>query len=95
MRRSKLEIYIDIIKVLALDGPLRITHIMYRVNICSTILTRYLDFLIHHNLVKEQPIDKKGVAYAITDRGMTVLKHFGQLQVLLPITEDAHKIPAL
>jgi len=33
MRRSKLEMYIDILKVLAHRGPLKLTHIMYKANV--------------------------------------------------------------
>ena len=94
MYRSKLEMQVDVIKVLALNGPLRITHIMYKTNICYRVLKQYLTFLIQQNLVEEHPIDKKGAAYAITHRGRTVLEHFEQIHVLLPIAEEARKIPA-
>ena len=30
MRRSKLEMYVDILKVLGQRGPLKLTHIMYK-----------------------------------------------------------------
>lgn len=93
MRRSKLEMHIDILKALALNGPVRITQISYGVNICSIILRRYLDFLIRQNLVNKHPIAKKRVAYAITDRGMAVLKRFRQLRVLLAMTEEACRTP--
>jgi predicted transcriptional regulator len=36
MRRSKLEMYIDILKVLAHRGPLKLTHIMYKANVNSS-----------------------------------------------------------
>ena len=33
MRRSKLEMYVDILKVLAQRGPLKLTHVMYKANV--------------------------------------------------------------
>lgn len=89
MRRSKLEMYIDILKVLARHGPLKLTHIMYKANVNCSVLKQYLDFLIKQNLVEERTVGKKRIVYAITDRGRTVLKYFRELQVILPIVEEA------
>ena len=99
MRRSKLEMYIDVLKVLARHGPLKLTHIMYKANVNCSVLKQYLDFLIQQNLVEEQTIRKKRnktrVVYAITERGITVLKYFRELNSALQITEEANKIPVL
>ena len=89
MRRSKLEMYIDILKVLARHGPLKLTHIMYKANVNCSVLKQYLDFLIKQNLVEERAVGKKRIVYAITDRGRTVLKYFRELIVVLPIVEEA------
>ena len=94
MRRSKLLIHVDILRVLALYGPLNLTHIMYRVNISASFLKPYLGFLIQRNLVEERPLHKARVVYAITDRGITVLKIFRELNSALQIVEEANKIPA-
>jgi predicted transcriptional regulator len=99
MRRSKLEMYVDILKVLTHHGPLKLTHIMYKANVNCSVLKRSLDFLIQQNLVEEQTVHKKKnktkTAYAITERGRTVLKYFRELKKALPITEGANKIPVL
>ncbi|MDH5376180.1 MAG: winged helix-turn-helix domain-containing protein [Candidatus Bathyarchaeota archaeon] len=99
MRRSKLEMYVDILKVLARHGPLKLTHIMYKANINCSVLKQNLDFLIQQNLVEEQTLhkkrNKKRVFYAITERGRTVLKYFRELNSALQITEEASKVPAL
>jgi predicted transcriptional regulator len=98
LRRSKLEMYVDILKVLARNGPLKPTHIMYKANVNCSVLKQYLDFLIQQNLVEEQTSQKKRhktrVVYAITERGRTVLKYFGEVNRALHITEGANKIPA-
>ncbi len=99
MRRSKLEMYIDILKVLAHHGPLKLTHIMYKANVNCSVLKQSLDFLVQQNLVEEQNQhsrrNKSKVVYAITERGRTVLKYFRELNSALQITEEANKIPAL
>ncbi|MCW3993112.1 MAG: winged helix-turn-helix domain-containing protein [Candidatus Bathyarchaeota archaeon] len=88
MRRSKLEMYIDILKVLAHRGPLKLTHVMYKANVNCSVLKQYLDFLIKQNLVEERTAGKRRVVYAITQRGITVLKHFRELKQVLPIIEE-------
>ena len=89
MRRSKLEMYIDILKVLAHRGPLKLTHVMYKANVNCSVLKQYLDFLIKQNLVEERMAGKRRVVYAITQRGITVLKHFRELKQVLPIVEES------
>jgi len=99
MRRSKLEMYVDILKVLARHGPLKLTHIMYKANVNCSVLKQYLDFLVQQNLVEEQTSQKKRsktrVVYAVTERGRTVLKYFMEVNIALQITQDANRIPAL
>ena len=95
MRRSKLEMHIEILKVLARHGPLKLTHVMYKANVNCNVLRQYLDFLIQQNLVEKQTSNKKRVVYDITERGLKALKYFRQLNSALPTTEEARKIPAL
>jgi len=95
MRRARLEIHGDILKVLARHGPLRLTHIMYKTKVNGSILKHYLDFLIQQNLVEEQTLSKKRVVYAITQRGRTILKYFKEVDSALQTTGEAHKIPPL
>ena len=95
MRRSKLEMYIDILKVLAHRGPLKLTHIMYKANVNCSVLKQYLEFLIKQNLVEERIAGKRRVVYAITPRGITVLKHFRELKQILPIIEEARNRPPM
>jgi predicted transcriptional regulator len=89
MRRSKLEMYVDILKVLAHRGPLKLTHIMYKANVNCSVLKEYLDFLIKQGLVEERVVGRRRVVYATTERGITVLKYFRELKEVLPIVEEA------
>ena len=99
MRRSKLEMHIDILKALAHHGPLKLTHIMYKANVNCSVLKQHLEFLMQQNLIEEQTIQKRRkvvyVVYAITEKGRTVLRHFLELQRVLPVIEGNHKIPLL
>jgi len=88
MRRSKLEMYVDVLTVLALRGPLKLTHIMYKANVNCSILKEYLESLIKQGLVEEKTLGKRRVAYAITKKGLTVIKYFKELQQVLPIIEE-------
>lgn len=88
MRRSKLEMYIDILRVLAQRGPLKLTHIMYKANVNCSVLKQYLTFLMDQKLVEERMQGKKRVVYAVTQKGITVLKYFRELKAVLPIVED-------
>jgi len=98
MRRSKMEMYIDILKVMAQNGPLKLTHIMYKANVNCSVLKENLDFLLQQNLIEEQITVKKRnktkLRYAITEKGRTVIKYFNEVNKALQITEES-KIPAL
>jgi predicted transcriptional regulator len=89
VRRSKLEMYVDILTVLAHRGPLKLTHVMYKANVNCSVLKEYLDFLMKQNLVEERIVGKARVVFAVTPRGITVLKYFRELKEVLPIVEEA------
>jgi predicted transcriptional regulator len=95
MRRSKLEMYIDILAVLAQKGPLKLTHIMYKANVNCSVLKEYLDFLLKQGLVEERTVRKQRLVYAATQRGITVLKYFKELKQVLPIVEESRNQAAV
>ncbi len=79
IRRSKMERYINILKVLAQTGQLKMTHIMYKSNFNGSILKEYLCFLRKKGLVEERITNKRHSVFAVTQRGITVMKHFQEL----------------
>jgi len=95
MRRSKMEIHLDILKTLAQKGPLKLTHIMYKANVNCSVLKEYLDFLTLQKLVEEKALRKERIVYEITEKGLTVLKYFRELQIMLPMVEDKATIPPM
>ena len=88
MRRSKLEMYIAILNVLANKGPMKITHILYKANLNCNVLRENLDFLIKQKLVEERTIKKEHTIFEITQRGINVLKYFKELTKALPFIEE-------
>ena len=95
MRRSKLEMYIDILRVLAHKGPQKLTHIMYKANVNCSVLKEYLGYLLKQGLVEERIIGKGRVVFAVTQRGVTVLKYFHEIKQVLPIVEEARNQAAI
>jgi predicted transcriptional regulator len=90
LRRSKLETYLDILKVLSGSGQLKLTHIMYETNVNCGVLKEYLDFLMKQNLVEKRNVGKQRAAYSITQRGITVLEYFRELKQALPIVDETY-----
>jgi predicted transcriptional regulator len=88
MRRSILERDIDILKLLAHQGPLKVTHIMYKANLNSNSVKEHIKLLIKQDLVVGRLVGKQLKTYAITQRGVTVLKYFREIRQVLPIVEE-------
>ncbi len=85
MRRSKIEMYIDVLTILFQRGPLIITHIMYKSNINCRTLKECLEYLIKQGLIEEITIGKNRMVYAITQQGKPVVKNFREVTQALPI----------
>jgi predicted transcriptional regulator len=98
MRRSKMEMYIDILKVMVHNGPMKLTHVMYKANVNCSVLKENLDFLIEQNLIEEQVTVKRRnqtkIRYAITEKGRTVIKYFNEVDKALHITSESN-IPVM
>jgi predicted transcriptional regulator len=87
MRRSKLEMYIDMLQILAQWGPLKLTHIMYKANLNSIIAKEQLDFLLQKGLIEER-LSTRGVVFNVTQSGLTIVKYFREVKKALPIIEE-------
>lgn len=96
MGRSKFEMHLDIIRTLAQKGPLKLTHIMYKANVNCSVLREQLDFLILHNIVQERIFKKEKVVFELTEKGLSIIKTFRELQTLMPFNEEnKHGIPLI
>lgn len=93
MRRSKLEIHIDILRALAYNGRLKPTHITYKANVNCSALKECLEFLMERNLIKEQSINRRKQTrkyYAITDLGLTALRNVKEINKALHVFEEVN-----
>jgi predicted transcriptional regulator len=96
MRKSKLESYENILEALV-NEPLTLDHIAYEINMVCTILRQHLDFLIKNSLVEERGSDKRTL-YAITEKGMAVLralnfqKYLGKISNKIRVIDEALEI---
>ena len=89
MRRSKLEMYVDILRILASQGPKKLVQLVDKTDLSQSVLKQRLDFLIQQNLIEKQNFSKNKIFYVITERGLKVLN------IVVPIIEEARKTPAL
>jgi predicted transcriptional regulator len=93
MRKSKLESYVDILEALV-NTPLTLDHIAYQINMDCTILRQHLDFLIKNRLVEERTSEKR-TPYAITEKGIAVLralnfqKYLGRISNKIRVIDEA------
>ena len=99
MRRSKLELYEDVLKALA-DKHLTVDAIAYACNMDCFALRQRLEFLLKDGLVEERNYQKKK-RYALTRRGLAIhktlslTKHLEKLQTnMKKIDEALQSIPS-
>ena len=83
--RSKLVICIDILCNLVYNGPMTMVQLLHRVELDTIRFTPHLRLLIDRGLI-EQNVSKNEKLYAVTERGIKVLK------VISPILKEAYKI---
>ncbi len=88
MKTSKLETYIDALRVLALKGSLKISSIACELNIDCQEMRRHLDFLLNQCLIDEYRIGSQRSEFSITQRGIAVLKYFKELKQEQPVIEE-------
>ena len=93
-RRSKLEIYIDVLQTIK-EGTTKPTRIMYGANLSWQLLQGVLESLIDQGLIEE--LDQSGsrdkrtnVIYTVTSKGDGVIKYFGHARRIIEVDgEDA------
>ena len=91
LRRSKLEINIDILKTLAQNGPLKLTHIMYKANLNCDVLKKNTEFLIKQDLIKKRIVGAENTVYSITSKGLTLLNGWKEVKEWLPTLENENE----
>ena len=96
MRRSRLELYEDVLKALV-NRPLTVDAIAYACCMDCVVLRQRLDFLIKNGLVEERTY-KKGALYALTGRGhaifrtLAITKRLEKLQNTIKTIDEASQV---
>jgi predicted transcriptional regulator len=95
-KRSRLERYIDILKVVNEFGPIRRTHILYKANLSWGDLEDSLGRLEQAGAL-QRTVSKNGVHYGITDAGKKFLANFVTVRELLDLGQtiknsDPHRV---
>jgi predicted transcriptional regulator len=85
MRRSKLQIYFDVLEAVVFYGPLRITRITYKANLSYNLLKPILRDMMEKELVEERKLKKGLVAYAATNTARETLLRVKEFAQVLPI----------
>lgn len=94
MRRSKLETCLAILETLACHGPLKITHVMQKANVNCNVMKNYFDFLIKQGAVEEKAVGRVRIVYAITERGLYLIRCFKELNQVIPTMNIRSEIPS-
>ena len=73
--------------MLAKNGPLKLTHLMYKTNTNCGVLNEYLESLTKKGLIEKRIIEQERIVFVVTQRGRTVMNYFRELIQVLPIVE--------
>lgn len=99
MRKSKLELYEDILSALA-NKYLSVDTIAFQCKMDCVAVNKRLNFLMQNNLVRESHCNQR-VLYSLTTRGeavhgtLPVTKRLNKLKKPRVISENLHILPAI
>jgi predicted transcriptional regulator len=82
IRRSRIERYLDILRVVARHGPIKQTHIMYKANLSWVELKKNLEHLMKLKMITEFD-DSSGPLFAISDTGLSTIYSYEKIEGIL------------
>ena len=83
--KSKLIICIEVLCTLVSNGPMKLPQLIDKFEMEESRLEPHLRLLWNRGLIEEEKFDNE-THYAVTERGITVLK------VVSPLIREAHKL---
>jgi predicted transcriptional regulator len=86
-RRTRYEIYTDLLNIVAKRGSCRLTRASYGANLPIDRAKKSLAFLASRGFVKEETVDDSKV-YKITKRGLEYLETFKQMRKLFAALDE-------
>ncbi len=87
VRRSRIERYLDILKVVVRHGPIKQTHIMYKANLSWMELKRSLKHLVQLKMITAID-DSGGLLYAISETGLSTIYNYEKVEKTLAGNND-------
>ena len=90
-RRSKLEIYLEVLKVIK-EGTTKPTRIMYGANLSWKMVQGVLNSMVDQDLIEEidrsKSRDKRtNKVYQVTTKGVSVIRYFDRAKGLIEVDE--------
>jgi predicted transcriptional regulator len=85
--KSKLELYVDILRALAIEGPMNLGQVMQQNSLSGVKALESLGFLVKLNLVKARKRKHESI-YIITGQGEKVVRFFGKTAPLPSTIND-------
>ena len=79
IRRSKLEVFGDIMKVVAEEGEIRRTRIMYKANLAWKVLREALEVMERKGILQSDD-RPSGVFVSLTPNGFGILRRFAEVE---------------
>jgi len=86
-RRTRYEIYADLLDIVARKGYCRLTRASYGANLPVDRAKKSLSFLASRGFVKEESLDNSKI-YKITKRGLEYLEAFKQMRKLFAALDE-------
>ncbi len=86
-RRTRYEIYADLLDIVARRGACKVTRASYAANLPVDRAKKSLAFLASRGFVQEENVDDSKV-YKITKRGLEYLETFKQMRKLFAALEE-------
>ncbi len=90
-RRTKYEIYAELLDIVARKDPCRLTRASYGANLPVDRAKETLNFLVSRGFLKETIVGNF-TAYRITRRGLEYLETFKQMRKLFAALDEKHEI---
>ena len=90
-RRSKLEIYLDVLNVIK-EGTTKPTRIMYGANLSWKLLQGVLNSMVGQDLIEEIDMStsrdrRTNTVYQVTNKGDSVIRYFDRAKGLIEVDE--------
>ncbi len=79
LRRSKIHVLVDILRVANEKGMAKPTHILYKANLSHKLLKTYLEILLSNEFI-EKICNQRNVYYKITEKGQKFISQFKQME---------------